>query len=110
MKMFKRFMLVMLMACSFSSLADYYECDINNGSVGFCGSWAQAKAYPVQDQSGTFHDCDINNGSVGFCSGWSQRQAFPVKQADGSYSKCDINNGSVGFCAGWYQGKAYIQK
>lgn len=110
MKKVRILLLGCLMACSFSTLADLYECDINNGSVGFCGSWAQASGYPVKGEDGVYHDCDINNGSVGFCGSWSQRQGFPVKQSDGNYHACDINSGSVGFCGSWYQGKAYIEK
>ncbi|WP_313570913.1 hypothetical protein [Pantoea piersonii] len=110
MKKLIRSLLALTMVFSFSSMAAFYECEINNGTVGFCGSWAQAQGYPVQGQDGTYHDCDINNGSVGFCGSWSQQQGFPVKQSDGSYYACDINNGSVSFCGAWYQGKAYVEK
>jgi len=110
MKLLKQVLIAALMTCSFSSMAALYECDISNGSVGFCGSWAQANAYPIQGSDGSYHDCDISNGSVGFCGSWSQRQRFPVKQSDGSYRECDISNGSVGFCGTWYQGKVFIER
>lgn len=95
---------------SFSSIASYEECQINNGSVGFCGSWAQKEKYPVRQSDGTYLDCTITNGSVGFCGSWSQEKAFPVRQSDGTYESCDINNGSVGFCGSWYNGTAVVEK
>lgn len=68
----KKFLTMILVLCSFSSMADYVQCDINNGSVGYCGSWAQAQKYPVLQSDGNYHECDINNGSVGYCGGWYQ--------------------------------------
>jgi len=95
---------------SFSSMASYEECQITNGTVGFCGSWAQKESYPVKQSDGTYLDCRITNGSVGFCGSWSQEKEFPVKQSDGTYDKCSITNGSVGFCGSWYNGTAVIEK
>jgi len=110
MKTLIRSILALTMVLSFSSMATFYECNINNGTETFCGSWAQASGYPVKQEDGSYHDCQVNNGTVTFCGSWSQKQNFPIKQSDGSYHACNINNGTVTFCGSWYQGKAYIEK
>lgn len=55
---------------SFSSIASLEECQITNGTVGFCGSWSQEKEFPVKQSDGTYDKCSITNGSVGFCGSW----------------------------------------
>lgn len=106
----KSIVLSLAMLVSFSSLASFEECQITNGAVGFCGSWAQKESYPVKQADGTYLDCRITNGDVGFCGAWSQEKDFPVKQSDGTYDSCNITNGSVGFCGAWYNGTAIIEK
>lgn len=106
----KCILFVLPMIFSFSSIAAYEECEINNGSIGFCGSWAQKENYPVKQSDGRYTDCNISNGSVEFCGAWSQAQDFPIKQESGSYESCSISNGSVSFCGAWYNGSAAIER
>ncbi len=106
----KSIVLSLAMLVSFSSLASFEECHISNGTVGFCGSWAQKESYPVRQDNGEYLDCRITNGVVGFCGSWSQEKAFPVLQEDGTYESCSITNGTVGFCGSWYNGTAVIEK
>ena len=110
MKMFKRFMFVMLMACSFSSFAAYYECELVSGRPTSCGSWADAQHYPVKQEDGFYKDCSITSGSASMCSGWSDRDKFPVKDEQGFYQACSLVSGRAAGCSGWYDGKAVVDR
>lgn len=105
----KKFLLTVLMLCSFSSLASLNSCDIFNGKVRYCGSWAQSDSTPVSDSDGVYRDCRVFNGQVSSCGSWSQTESHPVLQSDGFYHDCRIFNGRVSSCGGWFQGKAIVE-
>lgn len=110
-KIMKKVLIVFLVFCSFSSLAStYYNCEIFNGKVSYCGGWGQAQSVPVLQSDGSYRDCDVFNGNMSYCGSWSQAKSHPVLQNSGTYYDCSIFNGKVGSCNGWFSGKAIIEK
>lgn len=107
----KKFLLTVLMLYSFSSFSStFYNCEIFNGKVSYCGGWGQAQSVPVLQSDGSYRDCDVFNGHVSYCGSWSQTESNAVLQSDGSYRDCSIFNGRVSSCKGWFHGKAIIEK
>lgn len=110
-KIMKKILLTILILCSLSSFGStFYECEIFNGKVSYCGGWGQGQSVPVLQSDGSYRDCDVFNGHMSYCGSWSQQKSSPVLQSDGSYNDCSIFNGSVGSCNGWFSGKAIIEK
>jgi len=77
----KKFLLTVLMLYSFSSFSStFYNCDVFNGHVSYCGSWSQTESNAVLQSDGSYRDCSIFNGRVSSCKGWFHGKAIIEKQ------------------------------